>query len=74
MTVKGGIRVMRCQHYEAGGPMFLNRRRVTRPTLRLPHFATKVKVTHENKINLIKNLTAKQTQTLKAWLGLEIGN
>jgi hypothetical protein len=29
---------------------------------------------HENQINLIKNLTAKQTQTLKAWTGLEIGN
>jgi hypothetical protein len=36
--------------------------------------AKKIKVTRENQINLIKNLTAKQTQTLKAWTGLEIGN
>ena len=31
-------------------------------------------IENEKTINLIKNLTAKQTQTLKAWTGLEIGN
>ena len=43
-------------------------------TIELTAIAKKVKVTRENQINLIKNLTAKQTQTLKAWTGLEIGN
>ena len=43
-------------------------------TIELTATAKKVKVMHENQINLIKNLTAKQTQTLKAWTGLEIGN